>query len=59
MCCRRDDGQLVTDQHMGHFGHVFDAYPNSQVNGTCHTRKAQKGEVCDDSCQCDNGWYSA
>ncbi|KAH3715847.1 uncharacterized protein LOC127855596 [Dreissena polymorpha] len=51
MCCRSDDGQVVTDQHMGHFGPVFD----SQVNGTCSTRKAQKGEVCDDSCQCDNG----
>ncbi|KAH3716221.1 hypothetical protein DPMN_058940 [Dreissena polymorpha] len=55
MCCRSADGQVVTNQHLDHFGPVFDPDPNSQVNGTCSTRKAQKGEVCDDSFQCDNG----
>ncbi|XP_060579079.1 uncharacterized protein LOC132736042 [Ruditapes philippinarum] len=53
MCCRSSDGTVITDQQTGGFGPHF-LQPANQ-NGTCSTRPAQKGEVCDSSCDCDTG----
>merc|ERR1712243_481534 len=56
MCCRdQNSGNVISDQQLGGFGHPFLQPGGHHVNGTCSTRKAQKGELCDSHCQCDTG----
>lgn len=56
MCCRAADGTVLSDQQQnGGFGPIFMHPDGGHQNGTCSTRLAQKGEVCDSNCDCDTG----
>ena len=43
-----------------HFSGPVGNFPSAgTVNGTCITRKAQKGEMCDTDCRCDVGKHNS